>query len=97
MSAMIENLTESDWLQIEQAAAGCCSGTSDEWPALRMAIEKITGRPFGPRKMASWMQGFCEGVIIQAGRRKGKIDIAAEAERMGIKPHDPIIGLIGGQ
>jgi hypothetical protein len=26
-----------------------------------------------------------------------KIDIMAEAERMGIKPHDPIIGLIGGQ
>lgn len=26
---------------------------------------------------------------------KGKIDIAAEAERMGIEPHDPIIGLIG--
>lgn len=24
-----------------------------------------------------------------------KIDIAAQAERMGIKPHDPIVGLMG--
>ena len=96
--SLANNLTDHDWLQIEQAAAGCCnSGTSDEWPALRLAIENITGRPFGPRRTASWMQGFCEGVMIQAGRRKGKIDIVAEAKRMGIKPHDPIIGLIGGQ
>ena len=62
------NLTESDWIQIKQAASGCVGGTSDEWPNLRAAIEKITGRPFGPRKTASWLQGFCEGVLIQAGR-----------------------------
>ena len=29
-------------------------------------------------------------------RENRKIDIPAEAERMGIKPHDPIEGLIGG-
>jgi hypothetical protein len=63
-----DKLTESDWLQIEMAAAGCIDGTSDQWPSLRAAIEKITGRPFGPRKTANWMQGFCEGVMIQSGR-----------------------------
>lgn len=60
------NLTDDDWLQIEQAAAGCVSGTSDEWPALRSAIEKITGKPFSNRKSAAWLQGFCEGVLAQS-------------------------------
>lgn len=63
-------LTEHDWLQIEQAAAGCVDGTSDEWPALRVAIEKITGKPFRCRKSSAWLQGFCEGVVIQSGRSR---------------------------
>ena len=63
-------VTETDWLQIEQAAAGCISGTSDEWPALRHAITLITGRPFVHRKCAAWLQGFCEGVLIQSGRSR---------------------------
>jgi len=62
------NLTDSDLLQIEQAASGCIDGTSDDWPALRAAIQKITGKPFGPRKSAQWLQGFCEGVMIQNER-----------------------------
>jgi len=64
----VSELTDHDWLQIEQAAAGCIGGTSDEWPELRRAIEKVTGKPFGQRRSASWLQGFCEGVMIQAGR-----------------------------
>jgi hypothetical protein len=65
-----DKLTDHDWLQIEMAARGCVSGTSDEWPNLRKAIEKITGMPFGPRKTANWMQGFCECVMIQSGRER---------------------------
>lgn len=57
-------MTDDDWLQIEQASRGCISGTSDEWPALREAIEKLTGRPFGPRKTSDWLQGFCEAAIF---------------------------------
>ena len=68
LAAPFDDLTESDWLQIEQAASGCISGTSAEWPALRAAVEKITGKPFVLAKPASWLQGFCEGVMIQAGR-----------------------------
>jgi hypothetical protein len=64
----MSELTESDWLQIEQAAAGCISGTSDEWPALRIAIEKIAGHPLCDRKCAAWLQGFCEGMMLQAGK-----------------------------
>ena len=61
-------LTENDWMQIEQAANGCIGGTSDEWPALRHAIAIITGKPFVHRKSAAWLQGFCQGVLIQSGR-----------------------------
>jgi hypothetical protein len=68
LSTPFSELTENDWLQIEQAASGCISGDSDEWPALRATIEKITGKPFALRKPASWLQGFCEGVLIQANR-----------------------------
>jgi hypothetical protein len=64
---MIE-LTEVEWLQIEQAARGGVSGTSDEWPALVAAIEKVRGKPLEMRRSASWLRGFCEGVIIQSGR-----------------------------
>ena len=70
----MNELTEADWLQIEMAARGCVGGTSDEWPNLRKAIEKITGMPFGPRKTASWLQGFCEGVLLQRDR----LEVAAE-------------------
>jgi len=58
------DLTENDWIQIEAAASGCISGTSDEWPALRRAIEKVRGREFGSRKSADWMRGFCEAVMV---------------------------------
>ena len=64
-------LSTDDWLQIEQAAAGCIDGSSDDWPALRGAIQKITGKPFGPRKTAAWLQGFCEGVMIQSNIARG--------------------------
>jgi hypothetical protein len=70
MSDTVNSITESDWLQIEQAAQGCIDGTSDDWPALRAAIAKITGKPFKHRKTAAWLQGFCEGVLIQSGRPK---------------------------
>lgn len=58
--------SEADWIQIEMAAKGCGSGTSDEWPALVAAIARITGRKIEQRKSAAWLQGFCEGVLIQA-------------------------------
>lgn len=57
-------LSEHDWIQIEQAAGGCVSGTSDEWPALRHAIALMTGRPFVHIKSAAWLQGFCEAVML---------------------------------
>lgn len=56
-------LTDHDWCQIEQAASGCISGTSDEWPDLVAAINKLRGQPLGLRKSADWLRGFCEALI----------------------------------
>lgn len=63
---MTNDLTEHDWLQIEMAASGCISGTSDEWPHLRQAIEKLPGyeSTFEHRKPASWLRGFCQEVLL---------------------------------
>jgi len=61
------NLTEHDWSQIEMAARGCVSGTSDEWPELRVAIMKASRNRdvFWIRRPASWLHGFCLGVLSQ--------------------------------
>jgi hypothetical protein len=63
-----DKLTADDWLQIEQAANGCISGTSDEWPALRRVIEKLRGEPMVYRQTAAWLSGFCIGVLYASGR-----------------------------
>jgi hypothetical protein len=68
LASSFDELTEFDWLQIDSAASGCIDGTSAKWPALRAAIEKITGKTLAWDRSASWLQGFCEGVTIQAGR-----------------------------
>ena len=78
-------LTESDWLQIEQAASGCISGTSDDWPALRHAVSLLLGHPLHHRKSAAWLQGFCEGVVIQAGRPQ---EVQAELDAVKLDPAD---------
>lgn len=65
--------SEVDWLQIDMAARGCVSGTSDEWPDLVAAIHKITGRKIEQRKSAAWLQGFCEGVLIRSGRSESPL------------------------
>ena len=58
----MSELTDHDWIQIEQAAAGCVSGTSDDWPDLVVAIEKVRGRKLN-RKSAAWLHGYCEGLL----------------------------------
>lgn len=58
-----ELLDHHDWLQIEQAAAGCVSGISDEWPDLVKAIEKVRGRKL-MRQSSAWLRGFCEALIL---------------------------------
>jgi hypothetical protein len=78
-------LTESDWLQIEQAASGCISGTSDDWPALRHAVSLVLGHPLHHRKPAAWLQGFCEGVMIQAGKLQ---EVQAELGAVKLCPAD---------
>ncbi|GIW89713.1 MAG: hypothetical protein KatS3mg109_0145 [Pirellulaceae bacterium] len=59
----LEHLDEHDWLQLEMAARGCVSGTSDDWPDLVRAIEKLRGSPLPCRLPAAWLKGFSEGVL----------------------------------
>lgn len=59
----VAELTADDWLQIEMAAKGCVSGTSDEWPALAAAIAKLRGKPFVRRVSSAWLEGFCMGAM----------------------------------
>lgn len=59
----LESLTPHDWLQIDQGARGCISGNSDEWPHLSNAIAKLMGRPLPFAAPASWLRGFCAGVL----------------------------------
>lgn len=38
---MTKFMNNHDYLQIDQAANGCISGTLKEWPHLKMALERL--------------------------------------------------------
>jgi hypothetical protein len=48
-------------LQIQQASVNI-SGSSDEWPILKEAIEIITGKPL-ENKSAKWLKDFCKNYL----------------------------------
>jgi hypothetical protein len=54
-------LTKNQLLQIQQASVNI-SGSSDEWPILREAIEIITGKPL-ENKSAKWLKDFCKNYL----------------------------------
>lgn len=66
----LAKLTADDWLQIEMAAKGCVGGTSDEWPALVAAINKVRAKPLSHRVAAGWLQGFCEALVSVRGGKQ---------------------------
>jgi len=57
-------LTSYDWIQIRCAANGGISGTSDEWPDLTKAIEKVKSGKL-TRHPAAWLRGFCEALVLR--------------------------------
>lgn len=57
----------------------------------RTAVLRILGGVENGGETCDMPNGPCA-----CGAWHGKIDIAAEAARMGVKPHDPIVGLVGG-
>jgi hypothetical protein len=77
MSCNLDLLTDSDWLQIEMAAKGAVSGTSDDWPLLVKAIEKVTKRKL-MRKPAAWLRGFCEGLVMARDDRASECSAATD-------------------
>jgi hypothetical protein len=54
-------LTKNHLLQIQQASVSI-SGSSDEWPILKEAIEIITGEPL-EKKSARWLKQFCKNYL----------------------------------
>jgi len=53
----------------------------------------------GQRELTSERLGRLGRLMVALGLRVVKasqVDVAAEAKRMGVKPHDPIVGMIGG-
>ena len=52
---------EHMWLQIEQAAAGCVSGTLEEWPDLREALTRW-GIPLPENVRSIALQSICLGL-----------------------------------
>ena len=57
----LNRLTETQLLQIKQASVNI-SGSSDEWPILKEAIEIITGEPL-EKKSARWLKEFCKNYL----------------------------------
>jgi hypothetical protein len=57
----LNQLTETQLLQIQQASVNI-SGSSDEWPILREAIEIIMGKPL-EKKSAIWLKEFCKNYL----------------------------------
>ena len=54
-------LTKNQLLQIQQASVSI-SGSSDEWPILKEAIEIITEEPL-EKKSARWLREFCKNYL----------------------------------
>ena len=59
---------EIHWQRIKSCSEGGCDAGSDKYPDLTASITAISGYGFTARKSAKWMQGFCEGLMIQSGR-----------------------------
>ena len=56
-----------DWLQIEQAACGCISGTLREWPDLRRALVKL-GWSVKRGTPATELTALCRQIMARRGR-----------------------------
>lgn len=61
-------LTEHDWVQIEQAAGGCISGRLEEWPHLIVALRKL-GKFLDPETACNpRVRELCKLLVAKHGR-----------------------------
>lgn len=78
-----------DWLQIEQAANGCVSGTLKEWPYLNIALRK-QGRYLDQEADASHMRWSCQEILKT---RKSEPAPQGNCPKCGVRDvdcyHDP--------
>jgi hypothetical protein len=58
----ISQLTDNDWVQVEQAALGCVSGTLGEWPVLSAALKRANIYP-GPGTPCGLLRDLCRLLV----------------------------------
>jgi len=60
---------EIHWEWVKSCSEGVAGQAgSGDWPAVMAAITAISGYQFTVHKSGHWLRGFCEGLMIQAGR-----------------------------
>lgn len=62
-----------DWLQVEQAAAGCVSGTLEEWPDLNRALCRV-GVALPLETPAGSLRVICR-LLLSAGEESDLLEV----------------------
>ncbi len=83
-------LTETQLLQIQQASVNI-SGSSDEWPMLKEAIEIITGKPL-EKKSARWLKEFCKNYLRNQNEEQTDYIISPITPESSDHPTLPVSG-----
>jgi len=86
----LNRLTKNHLLQIQQASASI-SGSSDEWPILKEAIEIITGEPLEKRS-ARWLREFCKNYLGKLNEEQTDYIISPITSESSDHPTLPISG-----
>ena len=83
-------LTGNQLLQIQQASVSI-SGSSDEWPILKEAIEIITGKPL-EKKSARWLKEFCKNYLGKLNEEQTDYIISPITSESSDHPTLPLSG-----
>ena len=81
-------LTKNQLLQIKQASVSI-SGSSDEWPTLREAIELITGEPL-EKKSARGLKEFCKNYLGKLNEEQTDYIISPITSESSDRPTLPV-------
>jgi hypothetical protein len=83
-------LTKNQLLQLQQASVNI-SGSSDEWPILKEAIEIITGEPL-ENKSARWLREFSKNYLGKLNEEQTDYVISPITSESSDHPTLPISG-----
>jgi hypothetical protein len=86
----LNRLTKNQLLQIQQASVSI-SGSSDEWPILKEAIEIITEEPLEKRS-ARWLREFSKNYLKKQNEGQTDYIISPIASESSDHPTLPVSG-----